>query len=393
MTPTKRIGLIVVVAIVCLSIAVAFLRYRSANAAAQMQFVWCANEDHSYSPDLQVDGCTALMQSKSFSDEGVAQLLSNRGNAYNAKEDYGRAFADYSEAIRVDPKFALAYNNRGAAYNRKGDHERAMVDLNEAIRLDPKYAIAFLNRGNSYLGKDDYSRAIGEYNEAIRLDPKYANAYANRGNAYALERNYDRAIADYTESIRLNPTFAATHLNRGKSYFYKRDYDHAIADYGEVILLNPRSAAAYANRARAYDRKGNYDQAIDDLNSAILLDPGNAGYLNSRCWSRALFGRDLHEALTDCDASFRLRPDDPDVLGSRGLVQLRLNAFDKSIKDYSLVLAQRGRDADALYGRGLAKLKSGDAEGGDADISAAKAIQADIAEAHAWLGSESATAQ
>jgi hypothetical protein len=32
----------------------------------------------------------------------------------------------------------------------------------------------------------------------------------------------------------------------------------------------------------------------------------------------------------------------------------------------------------ALYGRGLARLKNGDNPGGDADISAAKAIQAGI---------------
>jgi tetratricopeptide (TPR) repeat protein len=31
------------------------------------------------------------------------------------------AVADYTEAIRLDPKYAFAYNNRGLAYRAKGD--------------------------------------------------------------------------------------------------------------------------------------------------------------------------------------------------------------------------------------------------------------------------------
>jgi hypothetical protein len=38
------------------------------------------------------------------------------------------------------------------------------------------------------------------------------------------------------------------------------------------------------------------------------------------------------------------------------------------------------KSAQGLYGRGLAKLKKGDAAGGNADIAAAKAIKPDIAE-------------
>ena len=89
-----------------------------------------------------------------------------------------------NEALRLDPKLAMAYNNRGFAYSKKGDLDRAIADFDEAIRLDPKYALAYLNRGNAYYRKGDQDRAIADYNEAIRLDPKLALAYYNRGIAY-----------------------------------------------------------------------------------------------------------------------------------------------------------------------------------------------------------------
>jgi len=53
--------------------------------------------------------------------------------------------ADYNEAIRIDSKYALAYNNRGNVYSSK--------DYNEAIQIDPRFAVAYRNRGILYLNK------------------------------------------------------------------------------------------------------------------------------------------------------------------------------------------------------------------------------------------------
>ena len=63
--------------------------------------------------------------------------------------------ADYSEAIRLDPKSAVAFNNRGNVYFRKGDFDRAIADYDEAVRLDPKNALAFCNRGRTKLKIND----------------------------------------------------------------------------------------------------------------------------------------------------------------------------------------------------------------------------------------------
>ena len=70
-----------------------------------------------------------------------------------------------------------------------------------------------------------------------------------------------------------------------------------------------------------------------------------------------------------------------DTLVLRGFVYLRLERFDNAIADYNSALEINSTMAISLYGRGLARLKKGDATGGDADIAAAKAIQPDIVEA------------
>ena len=70
-----------------------------------------------------------------------------------------------------------------------------------------------------------------------------------------------------------------------------------------------------------------------------------------------------------------------DTLNSRGLVELKLGAFDAAIADYDVALARNAKDADSLYARGAAKLKKG-----DTDIAAAKAITPDIAAISAGYG-------
>ena len=57
----------------------------------------------------------------------------------------------------------------------------AIADCTEAIRLDPKFADAYNLRGNAYAGKGERLKAIADYTEAIRLNPQYGNAYCNRG--------------------------------------------------------------------------------------------------------------------------------------------------------------------------------------------------------------------
>ena len=138
-------------------------------------------------------------------------------------------------------------------------------------------------------------------------------------------------------------------------------------------------AIAFYNRGKAYSDKGDQDRAIQDYDQAIRLNPQNASYWNNRCWARALAGQ-LDRALADCNESLRLRPGDVNTLDSRALVYLKSGRLESAISDYDEALRLDVKKASSLYGRGLAKQKKGDAIGAAADIAAAKAIEADIAD-------------
>jgi len=145
-----------------------------------------------------------------------------RGNENYSKGDYNRAIADYTEAIRLNPSYAEAYNNRGVVYYLKRDLDNAIADYSEAINHNySNIEKAYHNRGLAYDVKGDYDNAIADYTEAIRLDQNYADAYYNRGLVYFIKKDYDRAIADWEEVLRINPERTSVKLSLEAAHHFR----------------------------------------------------------------------------------------------------------------------------------------------------------------------------
>jgi tetratricopeptide (TPR) repeat protein len=142
----------------------------------------------------------SLFGAKSTSAEDCV----NRGNVYSSHEEYGKAIAAFSEAIRLEPKCAGAYKNRGHAYFRKSQYDKAIADCTEALRLDPENEGAYFLRGWSYSQIQQAATAIPDLTQVIRLAPGNAGAYHLRGLCYANLGDNDKAITDFVAVARLN---------------------------------------------------------------------------------------------------------------------------------------------------------------------------------------------
>lgn len=102
---------------------------------------------------------------------------------------------------------ADAYVSRGQEYYVKRELDRAIADFNEALRLKPKYAMAYGDRANAYFLKDEYDRAIGDYTLAIAIDPKYTAAYTGRGLAHERLGALESARADFNAALSVPPKY------------------------------------------------------------------------------------------------------------------------------------------------------------------------------------------
>ena len=127
--------------------------------------------------DRAITNATTFMGSwiSSRSTVGFADIYYQRANAYSVKGQPDRAIADYSDAIRANPSYHLAFTNRGLVYARhKQDYDRAIADFDEAIRWQPRNAYALTCRGLAYKAKgaSDLASADLEAAEGINSDVK-----------------------------------------------------------------------------------------------------------------------------------------------------------------------------------------------------------------------------
>jgi lipoprotein NlpI len=290
-------------------LSAALLAALAAPAVAQSSKDRQCTGDPDVPADAQIAGCTEAIGSQAFSGKALAALYTNRGNAYLANRDLDGAFADYSQAIALDPKYVAAYVNRGNVEKAKGNVEAAIDDYTDAIALDPDYPYTYSSRGHIYLDKGDLNRALADDNKAIALDPKYTPAYVNRGVVYFRKHDADRALADFDEAIALEPGYAVGYVNRGIVHKMKGEFDLALADESKAIELDPKDALAYYNRGFSRQAKSDLDGAIADYDQAIELNPSYGDAFVARGLAK-LYAGSAARARVDLNRASSLQPYD-----------------------------------------------------------------------------------
>ena len=180
--------------------------------------------------------------------EDVSKLIA-RGKEFSQKGDTAKALEAYDEAIRLDPKSAIAFEHRGELWSQKKEFGKAIKDFDEAIRLEPKLVLAFIQRAITKQTKGDRFGAIKDYNEAIKLDAKNPQVYYQRGQCWYMQLDYTKAFKDFDEAIRLEPKNENSYWYRAHIYASKGEFDLAIKDYDESIRLNPKVYQFYSSRA------------------------------------------------------------------------------------------------------------------------------------------------
>src|SRR5262249_20858369 len=89
-----------------------------ALAAGQVGWDDCKGDD----PGRSIAACTRIIQGRGETAQRLANAHYNRGVAYKDKGALDRAIADFTEAIRLNPRHVMALGNRGAAYSAKDDN-------------------------------------------------------------------------------------------------------------------------------------------------------------------------------------------------------------------------------------------------------------------------------
>jgi tetratricopeptide (TPR) repeat protein len=195
-----------------------------------------------------------------------ARAYHNRAMAKQAKGDTAGAKADFKKAAKLDPELANEQSpadskdnppsavspaptlradaskgnpvQEGIEKGEKGDLDGAIADFSHAIELDPKNAIAYSNRAHAKRLKKDAAGALADCTRAIELDPNFAEAYFERGTLKGRNKDADGAIADLTRAIKLKPDYAFAYYNRAVAKKATGDKAGADTDFKSAAAAN-----------------------------------------------------------------------------------------------------------------------------------------------------------
>jgi tetratricopeptide (TPR) repeat protein len=308
-----------------------------------------------------------------------AMVLYRRGVALDALGQTDRALADYNEATRLGPQFAETFFERGLLLaTRKGEFGRAISDFDKVLSLAPDDVDALILRGDAYRQMGDVGRAIADLDRAVALAPGNQRSYFFRGLANSRRGEKALALADYDKAIGIYPTYADALVSRSAIYAADGKQDLALRDLDAAIAAQANSPIAFYNRGYVHFARREYDLAVADYDAAIDLDPKMGLAYANRCLVAAITGKDLQRALADCDIALKLMPTNPDVRETRGFIFMKIGEPAVAIIEYNAALESDPNRTIALYGRGMAKIKTGHQKEGEADQAAARALAPDI---------------
>ncbi|XP_069830183.1 tetratricopeptide repeat protein 32 isoform X2 [Dendropsophus ebraccatus] len=92
------------------------------------------------------------------STEELSIAYNNRGQIKYFRVDFYEAMDDYTEAIRVNPKFEVPYYNRGLILYRLGFFDDAVKDFQKVLQLNPKFEDAEISLKQSIMDKEEKRR-------------------------------------------------------------------------------------------------------------------------------------------------------------------------------------------------------------------------------------------
>ena len=192
---------------------------------------------------------------------------------YQDGKDLLAAIAGYTEAIRLDPSYALAFAARsipraiyagnyatGTAIRESFDN--AHQDALKAVALAPDLAEGHLALALYFdTGMLDPIRENAEFERALALAPGNARILRDYGEFAVMMGRQEAGIAAARRAVSLDPLNDYAHVKLGGALIRARQYDAAVAAFQDALAIDPRVPYFYVYLGLAYYAMGNLQGA------------------------------------------------------------------------------------------------------------------------------------
>jgi adenylate cyclase len=219
----------------------------------------------------------------------------------------------FSEAIEIDPEYALAHAGLADAatmlymwYEKDEAHlERADAASKRALELDPELAEAHAARGHVLALKKRYDEAEREFETAIRLDPTLYEAYYFYARTALMQGKFEKSAQMFEQASAVRPedyqaAFLVVQVYRslGKEAEAREAIGRGVRLVEKHLKLNPDDQRALVLGANSLWQRGERERAVEWANRALKLSPDDRVVLYNLACFYSVAG-ELEKAL-DC---------------------------------------------------------------------------------------------
>ena len=254
---------------------------------------------------LKLAGNDAKGITKRYTDSNDAYQLYLRGRyafGKRTKDEMLHAVEYYQQAIKLDPKFAIAYARISETYGSmpaypylapKDAFPRAKAAAQQALEIDPTLAEAHTFLAYSLAIYDwNWPEAETSFKRAIELDPNNAAAHFRYGQIYlASMGRTDEAISEMKRGFDLEPLDINMGVSLAWAYGVKGQYDEELEQAKKTYDLEPNHPLGRWMLLRAYNDKGMYAEAISLATQCLQTEPANQFVLREAGIAYAKSGR------------------------------------------------------------------------------------------------------
>ena len=161
---------------------------------------------------------------------------------------FDTAISFYNKALKINPKFFLAYMNLANIYrNFKEDIDKTLTYYLKAREIDSTNKEALIGAAWCYNVQLKYDLAITTAKKALQFDNNYKPAYGELAHAYHLSGRYAEAIEQFKKNIAISPTETPMYYC-GLCYIELKDKAGALSMYDALVKLSPKMADALKAR-------------------------------------------------------------------------------------------------------------------------------------------------
>jgi TolB-like protein/DNA-binding winged helix-turn-helix (wHTH) protein/Tfp pilus assembly protein PilF len=187
----------------------------------------------------------------------------------------------FEEAVRRDPRFALAYVGLADCYLDLGTYrwlapqeayQHGSEAIQKALQLDQTLAEAHSSLG--YLNWQyswDWQTAEKELRYALDLNPSYVDGHIALLWYLAWSGRHDEALAEMQKFRSLDPAYPLTSFDESGVYYHQRDYKSLIEAGKKSVLTNPNLWSGHYFLAVGYEGSGQLQQAVLEYQRAVDL--------------------------------------------------------------------------------------------------------------------------